>query len=107
MLDKELGHEIPTSQMQFNVLPYNTHYKETDQEDQCFLSLEGMVLDNLEKIKYFGITISNDLKRFGIYASNICTEVTWRHAHRTLKSQHRDWCVQSWSKVVQFGTSEV
>ena len=32
MLGKELGHEVPTSQMQ-----YNADYKETDQKDQCFL----------------------------------------------------------------------
>ena len=32
MLGKELGHEVPTSQMQ-----HNADYKETDQKDQCFL----------------------------------------------------------------------
>ena len=32
VLGKELGHEIPTSQMQ-----YNADYKETDQEGQSFL----------------------------------------------------------------------
>ena len=32
MLGKQLGHEVPTSQMQ-----YNADYKETDQKDQCFL----------------------------------------------------------------------
>ena len=31
-LGKEIGHEIPTSQMQ-----YHADYKETDQKDQCFL----------------------------------------------------------------------
>ena len=31
-LGKEMGHEIPTSQMQ-----YHADYKETDQKDQCFL----------------------------------------------------------------------
>ena len=30
------GHEIPANQMQ-----YNADYKETDQEDQCFLYLRG------------------------------------------------------------------
>ena len=29
MLGKEMGHEIPTSQMQYNA-EYNTEYKETD-----------------------------------------------------------------------------
>ena len=32
MLGKELGHEVPTSQMQ-----HNADYKETDQKAQCFL----------------------------------------------------------------------
>ena len=32
VLGKELGHEVPTSQMQ-----HNAYYKETDQKDQCFL----------------------------------------------------------------------
>ena len=32
LLGKEMGHEIPTSQMQ-----YHADYKETDQKDQCFL----------------------------------------------------------------------
>ena len=32
VLGKELGHEVPTSQMQ-----HNADYQETDQKDQCFL----------------------------------------------------------------------
>ena len=40
--------------------------------------LEGMVLDNVEKIKYLGITITNDLK-WNTLVSNICTK-----AKRTL-----------------------
>ena len=32
LLCKDMGHEIPTSQMQ-----YNADYKETDQKDQCFI----------------------------------------------------------------------
>ena len=34
-LGKEMGHEIPTSQMQY------ADYKETDQNDQCFLCFRG------------------------------------------------------------------
>ena len=34
VLGKALGHHILTSQMQ-----YNANYKETDQEEQCFLYL--------------------------------------------------------------------
>ena len=36
VLGKELGHEIPAGQMQ-----YNADYKGTDQEDQYFLYLGG------------------------------------------------------------------
>ena len=76
-------------------------------------NLEGTVLDNVENIKYLGITITNDLK-WNTHVSNICTkanrtlgflDVTYQHVHRTLKSRHiKDWCAQSWSMVVQFGT---
>ena len=41
-------------------------------------SLEGTVLDYVEKIKYLGVTITNDLK-WNIHISNICTK-----ANRTL-----------------------
>ena len=41
-------------------------------------SLEGTVLDNVEKIKYPGVTITNDLK-WNTHVSNICTK-----ANRTL-----------------------
>ena len=35
-------------------------------------TLDGTVLDNIEKIKYIGITITNDLK-WNTHISNICT----------------------------------
>ena len=41
-------------------------------------TIEGTVLDNEEKIKYLGITITNDLK-WNTHVSNICTK-----ANRTL-----------------------
>ena len=35
-------------------------------------------------------------------------DVIYQHVHRTLKSRHiKDWCAQSWSMVVQFGTPQV
>ena len=37
-------------------------------------NLEGTVLDNVENIKYLGITITNDLK-WNTHVSNICTKV--------------------------------
>ena len=69
-----MGHEIPTSQMQ-----YNADYKETDQKIKASYALEGTVLDiNVENIKYLGITITNDLK-WNMHVSNIC-----KKANRTL-----------------------
>ena len=44
----------------------------------AFYSLEGTVLENAEKIKYLGETITNDLK-WNTHVSNICTK-----ANRTL-----------------------
>ena len=53
----ELGHEVPTNQLQ-----HDADYKETDQKINASYSLEGTVLDNVEKIKYLDVTITNDLK---------------------------------------------
>ena len=79
-------------------------------------NLEGTVHDNVENIKYLGITITNDLK-WNTHVSNICTrqigplaflDVIYQHVHRMLKSRHtKDWCTKSWSMVVQFGTPQV
>ena len=68
-------------------------------------SLEGTVLENVEKIKYLGVTITNDLK-WNTHVSNICTflqrltgplaslDETWRHVHEMLKSRlTKDWYV--------------
>ena len=80
LLGKEMGYEIPTSQMQ-----YHADYKEMDQKDQCFLyfrgvkyhfyTVEGNARDNVENIKYMylGTTMTNDLK-WNTYFSNICTK---------------------------------
>ena len=69
-------------------------------------SLEGTVLENVEKIKYLGVTITNNLK-WNTRVSNICTKLTgplasldetWWHVHKMLKSRlTKDWYVQSWS----------
>ena len=35
-------------------------------------------------------------------------DVICQHVHRMIKSRYiKDWCAQSWSKVVQFGTPQV
>ena len=59
-------------------MQYNADYKETDQKDHASYSLEGTVLEKVEKIKYLGVTITNDLK-WNTHVSNICTK-----ANRTL-----------------------
>ena len=41
-------------------------------------TLEGAVLENVDNIKYLGVTITNDLK-WNMHISNICTK-----ANRTL-----------------------
>ena len=78
LLGKEMGYEIPTSQMQ-----YNADYKEMDQKDQRFLyfrgveyhfyTVEGNACDDVKNIKYLGTTMTNDLK-WNTYVSNICTK---------------------------------
>ena len=71
MLGKEMGYEISTCQLQ-----YDANNKETDQN--VSYTLEGMVLENVENIKYLGVTITNDL-RWNTHISNVCTK-----ANRTL-----------------------
>ena len=45
---------------------------------QASYTLEGTILENVDNIKYLGVTISNDLK-WNAHISNICTK-----ANRTL-----------------------
>ena len=55
-----MGYEIPTCQMQ-----YDAADKKTDQEDPCFIytcTLEGTDLENVESIKYIGVTVTSDLR---------------------------------------------
>ena len=40
---------------------------------QAFYTLEGAVLENVDNIKYLGVTITNDLK-WNTHISNICTK---------------------------------
>ena len=39
-------------------------------------TLEGTVLENVESIKYLGVTITNDL-RWNTHVSNVCTKANW------------------------------
>ena len=60
-------------------MQYNAANKKTDQEDPCFIYLlEGTDLENVESIKYLGVTITSDL-RWNTHVSKVCTK-----ANRTL-----------------------
>ena len=51
---------------------------------QANYTLEGTVLENVENIKYLGVTITNDLK-WNTHISNVCTK-----ANRTLRFLRRN-----------------
>ena len=42
-------------------------------KNQAYYALEGAVLENVDNIKYLGVTITNDLK-WNTHISNICTK---------------------------------
>ena len=42
---------------------------------QANYTLEGTALENVESIKYLGVTITNDLK-WNTHISNVCTELS-------------------------------
>ena len=65
MLGNEMGYDISTCQMQ-----YDANNKETDQKSHASYPLEGTVLENVERIKYLGVTITNDL-RWNTHVTNI------------------------------------
>ena len=68
-----MGYEIPTCQMQHDAAD-----KKTLNKIQASYTLEGTVLENVDNIKYLGVTITNELK-WNTHVSNICTK-----ANRTL-----------------------
>ena len=75
-----MGYEISTCQMQ-----YDAADKKMDQEEPCFIyTLEGTDLENVESIKYLGVTITSDL-RWNTHVSNACTK-----ANRTLEFLRRN-----------------
>ena len=59
-------------------MQYDAADKKTDKKDPCFIYLEGTDLENVESIKYLGVTITSDL-RWNTHVSNVCTK-----ANRTL-----------------------
>ena len=70
---RSLGHEVPA--VKCNIMQVT---RKRIKKTIASYTLEGTVLDNAEKIKYLGITITNDLK-WNTHVSNICTK-----ANRTL-----------------------
>ena len=67
MLGKEMGYEISTFQMRGDA-----NNKETDEKNiHASYTLEGTVLENVECIKYLGVTVTNEL-RWNTHVSNIC-----------------------------------
>ena len=69
VLGKDLGNEIPGSQMQFDAGVTRKQIKKII----ASYTLEGSVLDNVKKIRYRSNTITNDLK-LNTHISNICTK---------------------------------
>ena len=79
-------------------------------------TVDGTVLENVENIKYLGVTITNDL-RWITHVSNVCTKAnrTLSFLRRNLyacpqevkEAAYMDWCAQSWNIVVLFGTPRV
>ena len=79
-------------------------------------SFEGKVLDNVEKIKHLGITITNDLK-WNTHVSHVCTKAnrTLGFLRRNLAACPRDVKESAYKGlvrpileyVVQFGTPKV
>ena len=97
-------------------MQHNADYKETDKKINASYRLEETVLDNVEKIKYLGIAITNDLK-WNTHVSNICTKAnrTLGFLRRNLAACPRDVKESAYEGlvrpilgyVVQFGTSKV
>ena len=102
-----MGYEISTSQMQHDAAD-KKHNK-----IQASYSLEGTVLENVESIKYLGVTITCDLK-WNSHIRNVCSK-----ANRTLGFLRRNlfscfqnvkeepikvWGDQSLSMEAEFGT---
>ena len=76
-------------------------------------TLEGTILENVDRTKYLSVTITNDL-RWNPHIGNICTKAnrTLGFLRRNLSScikrlrkwHTRDWWDQSWSMQVSLGS---
>ena len=65
-----MGNEISTRQMQHELMQLTN---KRSSKIQANYTLEGTVLENVESIKYSGVTITNDLK-WNTHISNVCTK---------------------------------
>ena len=68
-----MGYEILTCQMQ-----YDAADEKTDKKIYASYTLGGTDPENVERVKYLGVTITSDL-RWNTHVSNVCTK-----ANRTL-----------------------
>ena len=70
---------------------------------QASYTLEGVVLENVDNIKYLGLTITNDLK-WNTHISNICTK-----ANRTLGFLRRTLfsCPKNVKEAAWYGASNI
>ena len=73
-------------------------------------TLEGTDIENVESIKYLGVTITSDL-RWNTHVSNVCIKAnrTFGFLRRNLHScpqeaAYKGWCAQSMIMAVRFGT---
>ena len=69
-----MGYEISTCQMQYDADDIKKRIKKI----HASYTLEGTDIENVESIKYLGVTITSDL-RWSTHVSNVCTK-----ANRTL-----------------------
>ena len=67
-MGQEMGYEI--SAVKFNIMQLT--WKRIKKINAVY-SLEGTVLENVDNIKYLGVTISKDLK-WNTHVSNVCTK---------------------------------
>ena len=74
-LGKEVGYEISTCQMQYDAAD---NLRKRIKKIHASYTLEGTDLENVESIKYLGVTITSDL-RWNTHVSNVRTK-----ANRTL-----------------------
>ena len=80
-------------------LQHDAADKKTFLKNQASYALEGTALENVDNIKYLGVTITNDLK-WNTHISNICTK-----ANRTLGLLRRTLfsCPQNVKEVANKG----